>query len=252
MNDLVRKAGEDIAGARKVVALTGAGSSVESGIPPFRGKGGVWEKIDPDYAHIDRFMRDPADVWNVLIKQMKEIIDKAEPNDSHKGLAKLEDMGILQTIITQNVDGLHQMAGNKDVIEFHGSFAWQRCMECDKHCETSKVDMSQIPPRCECGGIYRPDVIFFGEMIPQHALLRSSQISAECDIMLVVGTSAVVYPAASMPAIAKQNGAKIIEINQESTHLTDNISDYLIMGKAGEVVKNVINEVELLKLTRGL
>ncbi|MCP4350358.1 MAG: NAD-dependent deacylase [Desulfobacterales bacterium] len=248
MDDLIKKAAKDLVNSKKVVALTGAGCSVESGIPPFRGKGGVWERIDPDYAHIDKFMRDPADVWNVLIKEMKDIIDKAKPNDSHKGLAKLEDMGILQTVITQNVDGLHQLAGNKDVIEFHGSFAWQRCMDCEKFCETGKVDMSQIPPRCECGGIYRPDVIFFGEMIPHHSLLRSRQISAECDIMLVMGTSAVVHPAASMPVVAKENGAKVIEINPEATPLTDNISDYLIMGKAGEVMNKITAEAESVKL----
>ncbi|OQY57366.1 MAG: RNA polymerase subunit sigma [Desulfobacteraceae bacterium 4572_88] len=241
MDDLIRRAARDLSSAKKVVALTGAGISVESGIPPFRGKGGVWEKIDPEYASIEKFMDDPVDVWNVLIREMKEIIDQAEPNDGHKGLVKLEEIGILSTIITQNVDGLHQMAGSKDVIEFHGTFAWQRCLDCDQHCETSKVDISEIPPRCKCGGIYRPDVIFFGEMIPHHHLLRSRQISSECDVMLVIGTSATVHPAASMPAIAKQRGAKIIEINMGETPLTNNISDYLLPGKAGATMNRLIS-----------
>lgn len=245
-DDLIRKAAKDLAAAKSVAALTGAGISVESGIPPFRGRGGVWEKIDPSYADIDRFMRDPADVWNVLIKDMKEIIDKAKPNDGHKGLAKLEEWGKLNTIITQNVDGLHQMAGNTDVIEFHGTFAWQRCLDCDERCETSKVELTEIPPRCKCGGIYRPEVIFFGETIPHEALFRSQKIASRCDIMLVVGTSATVHPAAMMPGVAKENGAKIIEINLDETPLTGHVSDYLVKGKAGQVMNAILAEMESL------
>ncbi len=129
MDSQIKSAARDLAAAGRVVALTGAGISVESGIPPFRGKGGLWEKIDPmEYAHIDAFMKDPAKVWQVLIREMKDVVDKARPNTAHLGLARLETLGILKTIITQNVDGLHQMAGNTDVIEFHGNFAWQRCM----------------------------------------------------------------------------------------------------------------------------
>jgi len=241
----IKKVADNLRAAKHVVALTGAGCSVESGIPPFRGKGGVWETIDPmEFAHIDNFIRNPERVWNVLIKEMKEVLDRAEPNDGHKGLAALEKMGILQTVITQNVDGLHQMAGNTDVIEFHGNFAWQRCMECDHRVETRKIDIAKIPPRCRCGGIYRPDCVFFGEMIPPGYLERSRAVSSACDIMLVVGTSAVVQPAAYMPVIAKQNGARIIEINPESTPLTANITDDLIMGKAGEVMRKIVAELK--------
>jgi len=243
MDALIERAAKDITSAKYVAALTGAGISVESGIPPFRGKGGVWEKIDPSYADINRFMRDPADVWRVLIKEMKDLIDKAKPNDGHKGLAKLEELGMLKTVITQNVDGLHQMAGNTDVIEFHGTFARLRCMMCDKTCHSREVDLSEIPPRCECGGIYRPEVIFFGEIIPPEALRRSGDIASQCDVMLVVGTSAIVQPAATMPIIAKQSGAKIIEINPERTPLTGSISDYLIMGKAGEVMNGILSVI---------
>jgi len=247
MKDLIKRAAQDLAGAKKAVALTGAGISVESGIPPFRGKGGVWEKIDPmEYAHIDAFLKDPAKVWNVLIKGMKKTLDEAKPNDAHKGLARLEELGILKTIITQNVDGLHQMAGNTDVIEFHGTFAWHRCLDCNKKCETSRIDMTHIPPKCECGGILRPDCVFFGEMIPPHHLLRSRQVAADCDIMLVVGTSAVVQPAAFMPVIAKESGSKVIEINPESTPLTGSTSDYLIMGKAGKIMSSIVAELEPL------
>ena len=167
MDNLIKRAAQELAEAKHVAALTGAGISVESKIPPFRGKGGLWEKIDPmEYAHIDAFMRDPAKVWNVLIKGMKDIIAQAQPNDAHKGLARLEALGKLKTVITQNIDGLHQAAGNTDVIEFHGNFAWQRCVDCDARIETVKVDMNRVPPLCDCGGIYRPDCIFFGEIIP--------------------------------------------------------------------------------------
>jgi NAD-dependent deacetylase len=241
MDELIKQAAADLAAAKNVVALTGAGISTESGIPPFRGKGGLWEKMDPmEVAHIEAFMRDPAKVWNILVTEMKGIVDKAQPNDAHKCLVKLEELGKLNTVITQNVDSLHQMAGSTDVIEFHGSFAWQRCIDCNKYYETSKVDISQIPPRCECNGILRPNAVFFGELIPPDALGRSQQAAKDCDLMLVIGTSAEVQPAALMPVIAKESGSKIVEINMEPTPLTNNISDYLITGKAGEVMNGII------------
>ncbi len=245
MDDLIKRAVDDLVAAKNVAALTGAGISTESGIPPFRGKGGLWERFDPmEIAHIDAFMRDPAKVWNILVKEMKAIVDIARPNDGHKGLAKLEALGKLKTVITQNIDGLHQVAGNTDVIEFHGNFAWQRCMDCNKKYKTSEVDTSEIPPRCSCNGILRPDAVFFGEMIPPDALWRSRLIASECDLMLVVGTSGVVQPAAMIPVIAKEKGAKVIEINPERTPLTGDISDYLIAGRAGEVMNRIIAALE--------
>jgi len=244
---LIKKAVADLSAANRIAALTGAGISVESGIPPFRGKGGLWEKIDPmEYAHIDAFMSDPAKVWNVLIKEMKGTLDEAEPNDGHKGLAGIEALGKKITIITQNIDGLHQKAGNTDVIEFHGNFAWQRCLECEVRCPTSKIDLSRIPPRCKCGGIYRPDCIFFGEMIPPHLLLRSQQVASQCDLMLVVGTSAEVQPAALMPVLAREAGAKVIEINPEKTPLSQRTSNYIILGKAGDVMRSILKELASL------
>ena len=248
MDDLIRRVAEDLTAARNVAALTGAGISTESGILPFRGKGGIWERLDPmEFAHIDALMRDPAKVWRILVKEMKEMVDRAKPNDGHKGLAKLEAREKLKTIITQNVDGLHQAAGNTDVIEYHGTFTWQRCMDCDQKYETCKVDISEIPPRCECGGILRPDAVFFGEVIPAEAMWRSRQAAADCDLMLVIGTSAVVQPAAMIPVIAKDNGAKIVEINPERTPLTDEISDYLIMGGAGEVMNRIVEAIDNFK-----
>jgi NAD-dependent deacetylase len=245
MHAFISRAVAHLKSARGAVALTGAGISIESGIPPFRGKGGLWEKFDPmEIAHIDAFLADPARVWKVLVKDLKDVIDRARPNDGHKGLAWLEALGILKTVITQNIDGLHQMAGNTDVIEFHGTFAWQRCMECGQRIETRKVDAAVLPPRCACGGLLRPDAVFFGEMIPPEALWRSQEAACRCDVMLVVGTSAIVQPAASMPVIAKDAGAVVIEINPDPTPLTDTISDFLIQGKAGEVMNRIISGLE--------
>jgi len=247
-NMMISRAAKDLAVAKYAVALTGAGISVESGIPPFRGKGGLWEKVDPMvFGHIETFERDPGKVWEVLIRDLKALMDQALPNDGHKGLARLEEMKILKTVITQNVDGLHQMAGNTDVIEFHGNCAWQRCMDCGAKIRTSETDISVLPPRCLCGGVLRPDWVFFGESIPPNALHRSRKVASECDLMLVVGTSAMVQPAAYMPVIARQSGAKVIEINPEATPLTHNISDYLVKGKAGEVMNAILAELEQLR-----
>ncbi|GBC62829.1 RNA polymerase subunit sigma [Desulfonema ishimotonii] len=251
MTDMIRRAAEDIAAAEYVVALTGAGISVESGIPPFRGKGGIWDRVDPmTFGHIDTFEESPEKVWRVLIRDLKTIIEQAEPNDGHRGLARLEAMGRLSTIITQNVDGLHQAAGNTDVIEFHGNCARQRCMDCGNRLANSAVDISALPPRCGCGGVLRPDWVFFGEAIPEDALRRSGQMAARCDMMLVVGTSAIVQPAAHMPIIAKENGATVIEINPERTPLTGHFSDYLIRGRAGAVMNGILAALEPLMAER--
>jgi NAD-dependent deacetylase len=244
MAELIQRAADILATSKSAVVLTGAGISVESGIPPFRGKGGLWEKIDPmRYAHINAFLNDPATVWKVLIKEMKQALDRARPNAGHMGLVELERLGILKTVITQNVDGLHQMAGNKDVIEFHGNFARLRCLDCSRHIEMAQVSLAKLPPRCRCGGILRPCCIFFGELIPHRALIRSQQASADCDVMLVIGTSAEVQPAATMPFIAKDNGAFIIEINPEPTPLTASISNLPVMGRAGTIVPRLVEEV---------
>lgn len=247
MQDLIEKTAEHIVSATHVVALTGAGISVESGIPPFRGKGGLWEKFDPmEVAHINSFMKNPEKVWRLLIREMRDVLVFAKPNPAHLGLARLEELGILKTIITQNVDGLHQMAGNKDVVEFHGNFAWLQCLDCGSRAQTVDVELSRMPPRCECGGIYRPECVFFGEMIPPKDLDRSQIAASTCDLMLVVGTSAVVQPAAFMPVIAKQSGATVIEINPEPTPLTDTTSTIRVPGKAGSAMRKIIAEVERL------
>jgi len=244
MSEAIERAADILAQAKSVVALTGAGISVESGIPPFRGKGGLWETMDPmAVAHIDAFLDNPKRVWELLIKDMKTILDKARPNAGHTGLVELERLGRLQTIITQNVDGLHQMAGSSDVIEFHGNFAWQRCLDCGQRVSTAGINLAQIPPQCSCGGVLRPDCVFFGEMIPPAALVRSQRVSAACDVMLVIGTSATVQPAASMPFIAKDNGAVIIEINPEPTPLTGHISSLPLMGGGVSIMPRLVAAV---------
>lgn len=245
---LVEQAAAACARARKGIALTGAGISVESGIPPFRGKGGLWEKIDPmKYARIDALERNPAEVWQVLFMGIGEILETARPNAAHIGLQRLEQMGSLRTIITQNVDGLHQAAGSSDVIEFHGSHTVLRCMGCHRRYGWQEITLSEIPPRCQCNAYLRPDVVMFGELIDPTLLQRSQVLAAGCDVMLVVGTSATVEPAAYLPVIAKRAGAFIIEINPDPTPLTRHISDVSLMGPAGEMMTRIVERVAELR-----
>jgi len=235
--------------AQKTVALTGAGISVESGIDPFRGKNGIWAKYDPEeYAHIDSFYENPAKIWQML-KELLTVIISAKPNQAHIGLAKLEEMGYLNSIITQNVDGLHQAAGSKNVIEFHGNNRWLICLECNKRYKTNPDIINTIPPFCQCSGILRPDVVFFGEPIPQDAMVKATQKAKSCDLMLVIGTSAIVSPASEIPVLAKDNGAKIVEINPEPTPLTGEIADLTIHEKAGTAIPLLINELEKISLS---
>ena len=245
MKNSITHAAEYMKNAHIVSCITGAGISVESGIPPFRGKGGLWEKFDPmTYAHIRAFTENPHQVWDVLLREMIQIIHKAMPNDAHKGLAALEKMGKLKTVITQNIDGLHQKAGNSDVVEFHGNFADYSCMDCGSGITSHDIDLTVIPPRCGCGGIYRPDCIFFGEMIPEDVMWRAKNATDNCDVMLVIGTSATVQPAAAIPFMARQSGATIIEINPEKTPLTDQGSDLFLKGKAGAIINQLVQALE--------
>jgi NAD-dependent deacetylase len=241
---LVARAAQEIVDSQKAIALTGAGISVESGIPDFRSAEGLWSKYDPEeYAHISAFRSDPTKVWH-MIKEMMDLVLGAEPNSAHVALAELEQMGLLSSVITQNVDGLHQRGGSKEVIEFHGSNQWLVCLQCGYRQEAASFSFEVIPPPCpQCNAILKPDVVFFGEPIPWEAQTRSFEEARTCDLVLVVGTSAVVYPAAGIPTSARQSGAKIIEINTESTPLTGYISDYLIQGTAGTILPRIVEEV---------
>lgn len=243
-DELITRAARNIIEAKKVVALTGAGMSVESGIAPFRGEGGLWEKYDPEeYGHISTLRTNPGKAW-IMLSEMQQEITKAKPNSGHLGLAELEQLGYLNSIITQNVDGLHHEAGNKNIIEFHGNLRWVVCMECGKRVKSSEISLEKLPPRCKCQGAFKPDAVFFGEAIPYEALTQSNQEARSCDVMLVIGTSASVYPVASMPEIAKSSGATIIEINIKETGFTDYTSDYLIKGKSGEVLPQIVNKLK--------
>lgn len=236
---------QDIQSASRVVALSGAGMSVESGIASFRGPGGLWEKYDPEeYGHINTLRYEPAKAWIMLSEMQREIL-KAKPNQGHYALSELEKMGKLRAIITQNIDGLHHVAGNREVIEFHGNLQSVSCMDCGHQIPSSEVCLDHLPPCCnKCSGPVKPDAVFFGEAIPPDALMRSHQESSTCDLMLVIGTSAMVYPAASMPEIAYDAGAKVVEINPSATPLTGRVSSYIVKGSSAEVLERVVQQLK--------
>jgi NAD-dependent deacetylase len=243
--ELIRKTAQTIRRAKKVVAFTGAGISVESGIPDFRGPSGLWEKYDPtEYATIEAFHANPRKVWNML-KEMALLLERSRPNPAHRALARLEEMGILSSVITQNIDYLHQEAGSKRVIEFHGSSKNLVCILCGQYYDRGKVRLEVLPPRCSCSGVLKPNFVFFGEPIPWGAQLEAKEEASSCEVMLVVGTSAVVSPACDLPIIAKKSGATIVEINIEETQLTRFISDWILKGPASFVLSRIIGELSI-------
>lgn len=230
---------EIVAVKNSTIALTGAGISVASGIPAFRGMGGLWEKYDPEeYATIEAFRQNPAKVWQML-KEFKDVIQQARPNPAHLALARLEQLGYLRAVITQNVDGLHQEAGNTNVIEFHGNNRQVVCLKCGNKYPNEEVILDSLPPHCRCGGVLKPDAVFFGEPIPWAALSRSHEEAHNCRVALVIGTSAVVEPAASIPYLARRAGARIIEVNPERALS----SDIFLRGPAEEIMPLLVDEV---------
>ncbi len=233
--DIIRKEGN-------VVAFTGSGISVDSGIPTFRGGQGLWEKYDPmEYAHIRAFVADPEKVW-FMLREMSELIFQSKPSPAHKALAVLEQKGYLSVVITQNVDGLHSVAGNSDVIEYHGNHRWLTCISCNKRMPLTPEMIRVRPyPKCEkCNKALKPDVVFFGEGIPMVAMLRANEEANKCKAMLIIGTSGVVYPAAEIPYAAKSKGATIIEINTEATPFTSSITDHFFSGNASDVLQKML------------
>ncbi|MBU2498232.1 MAG: NAD-dependent deacylase [Proteobacteria bacterium] len=239
MQELINEAAEIIYHSKLTGALTGAGISVESGIPDFRGAGGLWSKYDPaEYASITAFRQNPEKIWHML-RDMEALVLQAKPNKAHTGMGDLERMGYLHFIVTQNVDNLHQAGGAEKVIEYHGNSSTLSCLWCGKR--YSALDKKEeFPPRCECQKILKPDVVFFGEAIPEEALNRSFMLAASSQALMVVGTSAVVSPANTLPSLAKRNGAKVIEINKESTHLTESLTNVFIQGSAAEVISALV------------
>ena len=236
----IQKAKELVNKAGKIAALTGAGISVDSGIPDFRSEGGLWKRFDPlEYATRESFMRDPTKFWT-MGKELAETIVKANPNDAHLALVALEEQGKLTGVITQNIDNLHQTAGNKRVIELHGNYLRAFCIECKEEyfgrTVHESVAQGEIPPKCEkCGGILKSEAILFGEPLPQEPMAQAVELCRNTDLMIVIGSSLTIYPAAFLPQIAKNAGAKVILINLEGTN-KDDVADIVLRGRATDIL----------------
>ncbi len=228
---MVERVAQKVKDCKKLVVLTGAGISKESGIPTFRGKDGLWKKFKPEeLATPWAFQRDPKLVWE-WYQWRRQLMHDKKPNKAHYLIAELERMVPEFWLITQNIDGLHRLAGSEKIIELHGNIWWERCVDCSYRRENRKLPLDEIPPRCpECGGLLRPDVVWFGEALPEDALDAALRHSQDCDVMLVIGTSAVVQPAASLPVLAKNSGAFVVEVNPDETPITDICDVSLRMG----------------------
>ena len=225
------------------VALTGAGVSAESGIETFRSKDGLWNKYDPAiYASIEVFKKDPSKYWTIRGDFIRNY-DEYNPNPGHYALAELEKMGLVRSVITQNIDGLHTKAGSKNVIEIHGSLRETYCLQCRKEYVAPNIPEG-IPPYCECGGVLKPNTVLFGESLPHEALDGAYSEAQACNLMLVIGTSAAVQPAASLPLIAKERGSKIIEVNIEKAFP---VTDYFLQEKSGVALPKIIAAIKRMK-----
>jgi NAD-dependent deacetylase len=229
-----------LARARNIVALTGAGCSAESGVPTFRGPGGLWRNFRPeDLATPEAFERDPRLVWE-WYDWRRGLIAQASPNPGHAALAALEARGPGLTLITQNVDGLHSLAGSRSLLEIHGSLWRTRCLSCSEIREDRETLPRALPPRCPCGGLLRPDVVWFGESLPVDLVHRSIRAVDGCDLMLVVGTSSLVQPAASFADAALARGVPVVEINLDPTPLSSRAT-HVLQGRSGEILPRLIS-----------
>lgn len=225
--------------ARSAVAFTGAGISVESGIPTFRGRDGLWSRYDPKILDIDYFLAHPKESW----QNIKEIFynymgGHAKPNRAHRFLAELENQSILKGVITQNIDNLHQEAGSRNVIEFHGTAKTLLCMQCHEAYDFTSIDLSQLPPLCpKCSGVLKPDFVFFKEPIPEKAYEASIELTQNADLYIIIGTTGEIMPASQVPYLAKQ--ANVIEINIEPSAYTSTITDLFLEDKATVAAKKL-------------
>lgn len=239
-----------IVGSEYVTCLTGAGISVESGIRPFRGPGGLWtERGEPPMDGFQRFLRDPASYWERRMAPRREMginIDGAVPNGGHLALAELEGMGVLRMLITQNIDNLHIVAGNSNVLEIHGNLMYLRCIGCHARWRKDDFKVREVPPRCpECGGFVKGDTVMFGEPIPGDVLSRCFEESQRSDCMIVAGTSAMVTPAASLPLIIMRNGGSLVEFNIRSSEISS-VCDVNVLAPSGESLPLLVVEVKRL------
>ena len=253
LEEQIARAAELIERARSVVALTGAGLSVESGIPPFRGPGGLWTKYgEPPLDGYQRFLRDPKRAWQDRLsprepwaQALAETLGSAKPNAGHRALAELEAIGRCDAVITQNIDDLHRQAGSRALIEIHGNHKLLRCLGCVARFSEGElgIDPERLPPRCpRCGGVVKGDTVHFGEPIPADVLRRCHQVVEQADCMLVVGTSATVYPAAEFPLEVLRRGGSLFEVNPEPSELSD-LAQPSLRGPGGVVLARLVEIV---------
>ena len=235
----IAQAREWLAAARSVVVLTGAGISAESGLPTFRGPGGLWRNFRPEQlATPEAFHRDPKLVWE-WYDWRRQVHAKCEPNPGHHALVELERRCAHFLLITQNVDSLHERAGSRNIIHLHGSLWRVRCLKCGREEVNEQVPLSPLPPVCACGGMQRPAVVWFGEALPMDAFGAAVAAAQKAEVLIAVGTSAVVYPAAALPRVALEHGARVIEVNPEATDLSG-AADLSLRGLAGEILPQLI------------
>ncbi|HKK90355.1 MAG TPA: NAD-dependent deacylase [Desulfobacteraceae bacterium] len=231
--------------SHRTTAFTGAGISVESGIQPFRGENGLWNKYDPETFDIRYFLSHPGESWQVIRDIFYDLFGTVKPNAAHYALAELESRGLLNTVITQNVDSLHRDAGSRTVHEFHGSLRKLVCLSCSARVKIEAVSLDSLPPLCSrCSGLLKPDAVFFGEPIPEPAQSKSFGEADRSDLFILVGTTGEVAPANMIPRMAKQNGARIIEVNTEKSAYTDTITDVFLQGSATVVMEALLEELE--------
>ena len=225
--------------ASSIAVLTGAGVSAESGVPTFRGNNGLWRQYRAeDLATPGAFARDPKLVWE-WYDWRRSLIAEAKPNPGHYALAEAETRARKFTLITQNVDGLHELAGSRNVLRLHGSIWMLRCVDCGREREDRRARLPEIPPRCECGGLLRPGVVWFGEALPVQVWQEAEKAARSAELFLLIGTSAMVYPAAGLATIAKSSGARVVEINIAETGFSDSIDEFL-QGPSGELLPQLM------------
>lgn len=249
MSDDITRIAREIASADHVVALTGAGVSTASGIPDFRSEGGIWDQYDPSEFHYSRFKADPGTFWEKRIEMYESVFgDDVGPNEAHKTLASLESAGLLDIVITQNIDGLHHEAGSNSVLEIHGNGKRVACEGCGQTVPldpvVKRVENGERPPRCEsCSDVLKPDVVLFGEPLPQGAMQQAQRHARQADVFLAVGSSLSVQPAASLPQVAQRHGATLVTINLEPTGLSAT-TDFKVLADVTEALPAIAAELD--------
>lgn len=232
--------------ASSVAVLTGAGISAESGVPTFRGAEGLWKKFRPEeLASVDAFLRNPELVWE-WYRHRRTLVGQVSPNAGHYALAEMENLFPDFTLITQNVDDLHRRAGSGRILELHGNIQRSFCMKCGREAEESSTDAAAVLPTCDCGGVIRPGVVWFGETLPAEAIREADRAARRCEIFFSIGTSGEVYPAAQLPGTARMHGAYTVEINPERTSLSHRM-DECLAGKSGSILPLLTAEIRRRK-----